>query len=108
MEYSSYPLNYIHLKMDFFLEPFRVLKRLTSQYLSYPLERYHHARRLSYYYFGYQMHELRIPSPSNHISKKLEAVKRNDIEEVTENVLNGTWGVNDVVSINNMTTMIHE
>ena len=76
--------------------------------MDFILEKYRWARRLAYYYFGYQMHELRIPSPSNHISKKLEAVKRNDFEEVTENVLNGTWGVDDVVSINSMTTMIHE
>jgi hypothetical protein len=72
------------------------------------LDYFHWYRRMAYYYMGYKFHELRVASPSTNISKKKEAVKQNDFEAVQKNVLNGRWGIDDVVCINNMSTMIHE
>jgi hypothetical protein len=65
-------------------------------------------RYMAYYYIGYRIHELRVPAPSKHESKKLAAIKRNDISLIKEKVYSGEWKVDDVVSINNMSTMIHE
>ena len=65
-------------------------------------------RRYMYYYFGYLQHELRLTSPSINVSAKLVAVKGNDLDEIQKNLFNGNWKVDDVVSINNMTTMLHE
>ena len=65
-------------------------------------------RRYLYYYIGYTNHELRLSSPSQNMSKKLLAVKKNELAEIQEHLFAGTWKVDDVVSINNMTTMLHE
>jgi ankyrin repeat protein len=65
-------------------------------------------RRWAYYYLGYRVHELRLPTTSASLSAKLEAVKRNDLKMIQEKVFGGDWKVDDCVSINNMTTMLHE
>lgn len=65
-------------------------------------------RRMTYYYIGFKMHELRLATPSRHTSAKLSAVKTNDIPTIQTKVFSGEWGVDDVVSVNNMTTILHE
>jgi ankyrin repeat protein len=65
-------------------------------------------RRYMYYYIGYLEHELRLGSQSDNISVKLAAVKANDLEKIKIRLFSGEWNVDDVVSINNMTTMLHE
>ena len=65
-------------------------------------------RRYMYYYFGYIHHELRLASPSSRSSQKLLAVKRNDIDTIQKCLFDGSWKVDDIISINNMTTMLHE
>ncbi|CAG9332966.1 unnamed protein product [Blepharisma stoltei] len=66
-------------------------------------------RHMAYYYIGYHAHEYRLQSASSkNKSKKFVAVRDNDIEEIQANLFNGNWQVNDIVSINNMTTMLHE
>mmetsp|Transcript_9397 Transcript_9397/g.18050 ORF Transcript_9397/g.18050 Transcript_9397/m.18050 type:complete len:183 (-) Transcript_9397:1691-2239(-) len=65
-------------------------------------------KRWAYYYIGYRIHEQRLPTQSQFVSKKLEAVKRNDLKEIQDKVFGGAWKVDDCVSINNMTTMLHE
>lgn len=65
-------------------------------------------RRRSYYYFGYIHHEIRLAQYGGPPSKKYEAVRTNDFEEIEKNIYSGEWRVNDCVSINNMSTMLHE
>jgi len=67
-----------------------------------------HIRHMVYYYYGYQEHELRIPYPSRYTNPRLVAVKSNDFETIQSNILTGTWKVDDCVSLNNMSTMLHE
>lgn len=67
-----------------------------------------HVRHLIYYYYGYQEHELRLMYPSRYINPRLVAVKSNDFDTIQSKVLTGEWKVNDCVSLNNMTTMLHE
>ena len=75
---------------------------------NYVTERLAHIRRMVYYHYGYQHHELRLVNPTQFVSPRLAAIKTNDVETIRSNVLRGEWKVNDVVSINNMTTMLHE
>lgn len=65
-------------------------------------------RYMAYYYIGYRIHDLRVPAPSMHESGKLKAIKSNNIQDLKEKIFSGEWKVDDVVSINNMTTMLHE
>lgn len=82
--------------------------RTLTEYLSAVKGEVLHYKRLMYYYFGYKMHNLRLAAPSNNVSSKLAAVKTNDLAQIKEKVFNGTWRVNDIVSINNMSSMLHE
>ncbi|OMJ91660.1 hypothetical protein SteCoe_5686 [Stentor coeruleus] len=65
-------------------------------------------RRYMYYYFGYLRHELRLPSSAYMESKKKDSIKENNLSEIEKHIYDGTWKVDDLVSINNMTTMLHE
>ena len=65
-------------------------------------------KRRTYYYFGYLHHELRLTHYGGIPSQKFEAVRTNDFEEIEKNIYSGLWNVNDCVSINNMSTMLHE
>jgi len=65
-------------------------------------------RRYMYYYFSFSRHELRLPSPSQHVSIKMQALKSNDLEAIQKALFDGKWKVDDIASINNMTTMLHE
>lgn len=75
---------------------------------SYAVERLAYVRRMIYYHYGYRHHELRVVNASRFVSPRLVAVKSNDIEAIRSNVLRGEWRVDDIVSVNNMTTMLHE
>jgi ankyrin repeat protein len=83
--------------MEYFTQAFEKLKELGMEY-----------RKRAYYYYGYLHLELRLAQHGGKPSEKYEAVRTNDFETIEKNVYNGTWRVNDCVSINNMTTMLHE
>jgi hypothetical protein len=53
-----------------------------SELMEFVLEQFAWYRRMTYYYMGYRWHELRLASPSTHISTKMESVKQNDFETV--------------------------
>lgn len=65
-------------------------------------------RHMSYYYIGYHAHEYRLASASKNRGQRFIAVRDNDFQTVQDNIYNGTWKPDDVASINNMSTMIHE
>lgn len=71
-------------------------------------EKFDHIRHMVYYYYGYKEHELRLAFPSRYVNPRLAAVKSNDFETIQSKILTGEWKVEDCVSQNNMTTMLHE
>lgn len=68
----------------------------------------HRYKRLSYYYVGYLQHEIRLAQAGGIFSLRYSAIQTNNIEEIEKRLYNGEWRVDDCVSINNMTTMLHE
>ena len=83
--------------MEYFFSIFDQIKELGNKY-----------RQLSYYYVGYLQHEVRLPQYGGSGSKKLEAVRLGDLEEIEKKLFSGEWRVDDCVSINSMSTMLHE
>jgi len=67
-----------------------------------------HVRHMVYYYYGYQAHELRLLFPSRNINPRLAAIKANDFQTIHTKIVTGEWKVDDNVSLNSMTTLLHE